>query len=58
MYFSGKEKRDSGNGWKTCGTRESREKGAEMRDQDASFQTLLIKYSYVKFAFQDEVLLS
>ena len=34
MYFSGKEKRDSGNWWKTCGMRDSREKGAGMRGQD------------------------
>ena len=52
MYFSGKEKR----------IRETDEKrvecgilakiGAEIRDQDASFQT------YVKVAFEDKVLLS
>ena len=34
MYFFGKEKWDSGNWWKTCGMRDSREKGAGMRDQD------------------------
>ena len=42
MYFCGKEKRDSGNWWKTCGMRDSREKGAGMRDQDPPFQTLLV----------------
>ena len=40
MYFCGKEKRDSGNWWKTCGMRDSSEKGAGMRDQDPPFQTL------------------
>ena len=33
-------------------------KGKDIRDQDASFKTLLMKYSYVKFAFQDKVVLS
>ena len=41
MYFCGKEKRDSGNWWKTCGLRDSLEKGAGMRDQDRPFQTLV-----------------
>ena len=41
MYFCGKEKRDSGNWWKTCGMRDSSEKGAGMRDQDPPFQTLI-----------------
>ena len=44
MYFCGKEKRDSGNWWKTCGMRDSREKGAGTRDQDPpsrpSYQSL------------------
>ena len=36
MYFSEKEKRGSRNWWKTCGMRDSREKGSGMRDQDPS----------------------
>ena len=43
MYFSEKEKRYSGNWWKTWGMRDSREKRAGMRDQDPPppFQTLI-----------------
>ena len=48
MYFSGKEKRDSGSWLKTSGMRDSREKGAGMQDQDPSFQTLVIAYSWWK----------
>ena len=46
MCFCGKEKRDSGNWWKTCGMRDSREKGAGMRDQDPPFQTLFVGTAY------------
>ena len=49
MYFCGKEKRDSGNWWKTCGMRDSREKGAGMRDQDPPFQTLLLAKWWCNF---------
>ena len=36
VYFFRKEKRNSGKLWKKCGMRDSREKGAGMRDQDLS----------------------
>ena len=46
--FFWEKKRYSGNWWKTWGMRDSREKGAGMRDQDPPFQTLfLVEMSFI-----------
>ena len=51
MYFCGKEKQDSRN----CGMRDSREKGAGMRDQDLPFQTLSNNDIIIISAYRNKV---
>ena len=46
--FFWEKKRYSGNWWKTWGMRDSREKGAGMRDQDPPFLTLYTRWTDLK----------